>query len=157
MTHYNVGASLKKIALDIIRRLPSKDTNTSWFYFAKWAEAYSIVDQEPDTHCRSDFLIHSDQFQCNLFRELCKILGIDQTGTSPYHPSLSKSQRDWDKRVPFVMLANRSSIRESTREFPSYMMSGRELLLPVDLTFGRTQDRQIKADFIHDKTGMCMT
>lgn len=52
MTHYNVGASLKKIALDIIRRLPSKDTNTSWFYFAKWEEAYSIVDQETDTHCR---------------------------------------------------------------------------------------------------------
>lgn len=48
------------------------------------------------------------------------------------------------------MLANRSSIRESTREFPSYMMSGRELLLPVDSTFGRTQDRQIKADFIQD-------
>lgn len=60
------------------------------------------------------------------------------------------SQRDWDKRVPFVMLANRSSIRESTREFPSYMMSGRELLLTVDLTFRRTQDRQIKADFIQD-------
>lgn len=52
MTHYNVGASLKKIALDIIRRLTSKDTHTSWFYFAKWAEAYSIVDQETDTHCR---------------------------------------------------------------------------------------------------------
>lgn len=48
------------------------------------------------------------------------------------------------------MLANRSSIRESTREFPSYMVFGRELLLPVDLTFGRTQDRQIKADFIQD-------
>lgn len=48
------------------------------------------------------------------------------------------------------MLANRSSIRESRREFPSYMMSGRELLLPVDLTFGRTQDRQIKANFIQD-------
>lgn len=63
---------------------------------------------------------------------------------------LVKYQRDWDKRVPFVMLANRSSIRESTREFPSYMVSGRELLLPVDLTFGRTQDRQIKADFIQD-------
>lgn len=43
-----------------------------------------------------------------------------------------------------------SSIRESTRESPSYMMSGRELLLPVVLTFGRTQDQQIKADFIQD-------
>lgn len=29
-------------------------------------------------------------------------------------------------------------------------MSGRELLLPVDLKFGRTQDQQIKADFIQD-------
>lgn len=54
----------------------------------------------------------------NSFRELCKILGIDQTGTSPYHQSLSKSKRDWDKKVTFVMLANRSSIRESTRESP---------------------------------------
>lgn len=48
------------------------------------------------------------------------------------------------------MLTNISSIRESTRESPSYMMSGRELLLPVVLTFGRTQDQQIKADFIQD-------
>lgn len=103
-----------------------------------------------DNHYRYILTKRGGQFQCNLFRELCKILGIDQTGTSPNHPSLSKSQRDWDKRVPFVMLANRSSIRESTREFPSYMMSGRELLLPVDSTFGRTQDRQIKADFIQN-------
>lgn len=58
--------------------------------------------------------------------------------------------RDWDKKVPFVMLANRSSFRESTRESPSFMMSGRELLLPVDLTFARTQDQQIKADFFQD-------
>lgn len=58
--------------------------------------------------------------------------------------------RDWDKKVPFVMLANRSSFRESTRESPSFMMSARELLLPVDLTFARTQDQQIKADFIQD-------
>lgn len=119
-----------------------------------------MVDQDVSTiaeflidficHYGLPLQIHSDQgrqFQSNLFRELCKILGIDQTRTPPCHPqsdglverinrtiidmlskSISKSQRDWEKKLPFVMLADRSSIQESTRESPSFMMSGRDPL-----------------------------
>ena len=60
------------------------------------------------------------------------------------------SQRDWDRKLPFVMLAYRSSIQESTRESPSFMMCGREPVLPVDLLYGRTQDLKIVSDYVQD-------
>lgn len=56
MTHYNVGASLKKTALGIIGRLSKTQQGHKYIlitvYFAKWAEAYSMVDRETDTNCR---------------------------------------------------------------------------------------------------------
>lgn len=56
MTHYNVGASLKKTALDIIGRLSKTQQGHKYIlitvYFAKWAEAYPMVDRDTDTNCR---------------------------------------------------------------------------------------------------------
>lgn len=56
MTHYNVGASLKKTALDIIGRLSKTQQGHKniliTVYFAKWTEAYSMVNQETHTNCR---------------------------------------------------------------------------------------------------------
>lgn len=66
--------------------------------------------------------------------------------------SIIKSQRDLDKKnLPFEMLAYRSSIHESTRETPSFMMSGREPLLPVDLIYGRILDHKIMYDYVPDR------
>lgn len=64
--------------------------------------------------------------------------------------SISKSQRDWDKKLPFVLLTYRSSIQESTRATPSFMMSGREPLLPVDLIYVGIQDHKIVSDYVQD-------
>lgn len=104
MPQYNVGAPLERIALDIMGPLlktqkAHKHILVITDYFTKLAEAYPRVDQEASTI--ADFLIdfichfglplqiHSDQgrqFQTNLFREMCKILGIVRTRTFPYHP-----------------------------------------------------------------------
>ena len=46
-------------------------------------------------------------------------------------------QRDWDKHLPLLMLAYRSSVQESTGYSPSLMMLGREVQLPIDLLYGR--------------------
>lgn len=188
MPQYNVGAPpLERIALDIMGPLPKTQKGHKYIlvitdYFTKLAEAYTRVDQEARTiadflidficHYGLQLQIHSDQgrqFQTNLFREMCKILGIDRTRTFPYHPqsdglvkrinrtiidmlskSISKSQIDWDKKLPFVMLAYRSSIQESTRESPSFMMSGREPILPVDLVYGRIQDQKRVSDYVQN-------
>jgi hypothetical protein len=187
MAQCNVGAPLERMALDIMGPLPQTDKGHKYIlvitdYFTKWAEAYPMKDQEASTV--ADFLVdfichyglplqlHSDQgrqFQSNLFRELCTILGIDQTRTSPYHPqsdgfverinktiidmlskTISKSQRDWDKKLPLVMLAYRSLIQESTRESPCLTMSGREPLLPVDLLYGKSQDHKVVSEYVQD-------
>lgn len=101
--------------------------------------------------------IHSDQgrqFESQLFKEMCNLLGIDKTRTTAFYPAsdglvervqrtiedmLSKyiksSQRDWDEILPFVLMAYRSSKQEATKKTPNLMFLGREIDLPVDLLY----------------------
>ena len=46
---------------------------------------------------------------------------------------VSTNQRDWDKYLPLLLLAYRSSVHESTKQTPYMMFFGRHALLPVDL------------------------
>ena len=69
-------------------------------YFTKWIDAIPIrnkkaitVAQKLINHVVSIFgvpmQIHSDQgqtFESDVFKEMCKILGIDKTRTTPYRP-----------------------------------------------------------------------
>ena len=82
-------------------------------------------------------VIHSDQgrdFESNLFAEVCRLLDIEKTRTCPYRPQsdgmierfnrtvaqmlatfVQGKKRSWDEHLPFVMLAYRSTIHESTQ------------------------------------------
>ena len=71
-------------------------------YFTKWVEVYAIPNQEVTTvakelvHnfcCRygAPMEIHTDQgrnFKSGVFKELCRLLGIRKTRTTPLHPQL---------------------------------------------------------------------
>ncbi|MES9881596.1 MAG: reverse transcriptase domain-containing protein [Sedimenticola sp.] len=108
--------------------------------------------------------VHTDQgrqFEAAVFQQVCKYLDIDKTRTTPYHPQsngmverfnrtlramltkhVSSDQRDWDVKLPLVMLAYRSSDHESTGMSPALMMFGREVALPVDIVFGATPETE---------------
>ena len=44
---------------------------------------------------------------------------------------------DWHLHLPFVLMAYRSSLQESTGCSPNYLMFGREINGPIDLMLGR--------------------
>ena len=107
-------------------------------------------------------ILHSDQgrnFESAVMKEMCELLGIKKTRTTPYHPQsdgmierfnrtleaqLSKfvdyNQRDWETHIPLLLMADRSAVHESTRCTPAKMTFGRDLRLPVDLVYGRPEE-----------------
>ena len=125
---------------------------------SRWAIARKLVDEFVSRFGAPETL-HTDQgrnFESNLFNELCRLLGIVKTRTSAYHPEgdgmierfnrtvvsmlsnyVSDNQRDWDRHLPQVMMAYRSSKYESTKYPPFFMMFGRDVKLPIDVMCGR--------------------
>ena len=69
-------------------------------YFIRWTEAYPIPNQEATTitsKLTDEFFfcfsppeqLHSDQgrnFESAVIAEVCKLLGVAKTRTTPYHP-----------------------------------------------------------------------
>ena len=104
-------------------------------------------------------MIHSDQgsnFESKVFREMCNLLQIHKTHTTPLHPQsdgmvergnctilsiissfVSEHQKDWDEHLPILMMAYRSSVHTATGVTPCKLMFGREINLPVDLAIGK--------------------
>jgi hypothetical protein len=156
-------------------------------YFTKWIDAIPIrnkkaitVAQKLINHVVSIFgvpmQIHSDQgqtFESDVFQEMCKILGIDKTRTTPYRPQsdgmieranrtienmlsafVSKNQKDWDDLLPLLMLAYRSAAHESTGISPCEMVFGRSIILPIDLILGRVspeiQEFKSKSEYAYN-------
>ena len=44
----------------------------------------------------------------------------------------AQHQFDWDEHIPYVLMAYRSSVHESTQETPNLLCFGREVSLPLD-------------------------
>ena len=69
-------------------------------YFSKWVEAYALPNQEATIVAKvlvKEFvawigvplMLHSDQeknFEIVVFSEMCRLLGITKTRTTPLHP-----------------------------------------------------------------------
>jgi transposase InsO family protein len=92
-------------------------------------------------------------FLSDLLHEVYALLGIKKINTSAYHPqtdglverfnrtltdmlakTVDQSGRDWDKRIPYVLYAYRTSLQKSTRESPFYLLYGRDARLPTEAT-----------------------
>lgn len=161
----------ERVALDILGPLPETPDRNKYIlvigdYFSKWTEAFPLPNQEAQTVakvleeqwvCRlgAPRTIHTDQgrnFESNLFKEVCQMLNIHKTRTSPYHPQsdgmverfnrtllsmlslfVEENQANWDALLPYVMLAYRSSVHSSTGFTPYKVVFGQEIVLPVDV------------------------
>ena len=91
--------------MDIVGPLPRTANGCEYVlvicdYFTKWVECYALPDHQAQTVADavvSNFVsrfgvssvIHLDQgreFESRLFEEVCQLLGIEKTRTTPYHP-----------------------------------------------------------------------
>ena len=135
-------------------------------YFSKWMEAIPTPDATAQTiasvlieHFFTRFglprHIHTDQgtpFESELFSELCMLLGIRKTRTTPWSPqsngmierlnrtietllrqTVEEDQSNWDKQLPIACMAYRSSSHSSTGYPPNMLMLGREIAMPSEL------------------------
>ena len=174
------GEPGRRIAMDILGPLPTSDRGNKYVlvvadYFTKWTEAFPMKNQEASTVATIfveewvsrygvPAVLHSDQgrnFESSLFRQVCELLGIQKTRTSPLHPQsdgmverfnrtllnavakmVDANQRDWDEQLPLVMMAYRSSRHDSTKFSPNYLQFGREVRLPADIVVPPPPGRQ---------------
>ena len=100
--------------------------------------------------------LHTDQgtqFQSRVMKEICKILGIHKTRTTPFHLMseglverfnrtlesmlslyVKTNQRDWDKFVSLITMAYRSTPQEST-QVPSRVNTSKPKHVDAKLTY----------------------
>ena len=168
------GYPMQVVAVDIMGPLPESEAGNSYVlvagdYFTKWAEVYAIPNQEATTiaqkltdemFCRFSppEQLHSDQgrqFESHVIHEICKLLNIKKTRTTPYHPQcdgqverfnrtlldmLATTTRehafDWENQIRKVCMAYNTSVHSSTGFTPFFLMFGRQAKLPIDLMYG---------------------
>jgi len=168
------GSPLEKCHFDILGPLPQTSLGNKYILvivdqFTKWIEAAPLPDQTAETVARAtvDFLISrmgcpleifTDQgtnFTSQVFSQLCSVLEIAKTRTTPYHPSANgqvermntiilqmircttnNDQTSWDTQLQMLMSAIRSSVNRSTGFTPNFMMLGRETMHPLGLMLG---------------------
>ena len=102
--------------------------------------------------------LHSDQgrnFESKVLKELCKVVGIKKTRTTPYHPmgngsaerfnktlikmlsTLENDQKaDWKSHVAPLVQAYNATKSEATGYAPHYLMFGWNPRLPIDCFLG---------------------
>ena len=167
------GYPMERIAVDILGELPITDRDNKYVlvvsdYFTKWTESFPMKNMEAATVAKimveevfTRFgipdQIHSDQgrqFESRLFSEMCQLLEIDKTRTTPYHPKsdgmverfnktlcsmlrayIDDNHSNWDLLLPYIMMAYRAADHESTGLSPNMLMFGRNTKTPLDVIY----------------------
>ena len=169
-----VRNKLDRIALDILGELPETENGNKNIlvisdYYTKWTHAVAIPDQTALTvadKLMTEFIaifgvpiqIHTDQgrnFESHLFKQVCEILKINKTRTTPFHAQsdgqverwnrtiqqmlkafVNENRDDWDDLLPYLCMAYRATTHESTGCSPNLMMFGHEINMPLDIIVG---------------------
>ena len=138
-------------------------------HFTKYAQAIPTKSQTASTTARVLFehfivhygipeRLHSDQgrnFESKVIKELCKLMKISKSRTTPYHPMGNglcerfnrtlmnmlgtlpeDKKKDWKKFIPPLVYAYNSTCHDSSGFSPYFLLFGREPRLPIDAHFG---------------------
>ena len=178
MTHgsMQVGSILDRFSTDLLGPLPETPRRNRFIltvtdHFSHWVEIIPIPDQSAETTARvilneviarfgCPLSIHSDQgsnYESKIFAELCEMLEIRKTRTSPRNPKcngqterfnktltrmirayLTDCQTDWDLNLGCLAAAYRATPNDTTKLTPNLIMLGREVRLPAEIVFGST-------------------
>lgn len=153
---------MQLVDTDIVRPFPESSLGNYYIqvaadYFAHWVEAYPIPCQEASVVARklvdemfccfsSPELLLSDQgrqFVNQLLTEVCKLLGIQKSRTTLYHPqcdglverwnrtllqslaiSVADHPENWDEFVKKICMAYNTSLHTTPGFTPFYLMFG---------------------------------
>lgn len=157
----------EKIFMDIVGSLPRTNGNNSFIItlqddLTKFSWAIPAENYESNTvayHFVTQFIcLHGipnsvvtdcgTEFLSKVFTEVCRLLKIKKSSTSPYHPQsngslershrtlgeylrnvVSKDQLNWDTYIPFAMFAYNSSVHSATGYQPYELVYGRKVEL----------------------------
>ena len=171
------GYPMQIVSVDLMGPLPETEDGCKYVMvavdcFTRWVKVYAIRNQEATTvakklvdemFCRFSppEQLHSDQgrqFESDLVKEICELLQIRKTRTTPYHPqcngmverfnrtlldmlstAVDNHQADWQQHIRKLCLAYNSSVHSSTGFTPFFLMFGRQAKLPIDLMYGTNQ------------------
>ena len=178
-----IGYPMQMVSTDILGPFPVSDNGNSYIlvatdYFTRWAEAYPIPDQEAATVARKltdeMFLrfsppeqLHCDQgrqFESRLLAEVCKLLHIQKSRTTAYHPQsdglaerwnrtllgilatgVENRPEDWEDYVRKACMAYNTSVHATTGFTPFFLMFGRQARIPVDLMYGTAEPESVNS------------
>ena len=178
---------MERIATDVPGPLPESENGNRYIlvindYFTKWVESFPIPDQRAETVAKClvnevvsrygvPIYIHSDQsrqFESELYQEVCFLLDIKKTRTTPYQPQsngmgerfnktleglsqafVNDEHSELDERLPYVMMRYRSSVNETTGYTPNMMMLGRGMTVPLVIQFANSlENKQFQTEFV---------
>ena len=114
-------------------------------------------------------------FLSNLIQEVCEILKIRKVNTSGYHPQtdglvekfnstlinmLSKcaeKHSNWDTHLPFLLFAYRSTVQDSVRESPFYLLYGRDPRIPAEKSLQGISKYPVDIDDYKSPLATCLS
>ena len=170
--------------MDILGSLPVTRQKNKYIFkvidqFTKWLECYPIPNQAEETVATvliDGFIarlgcpleLHTDQgrnMDGHLVRQICRILQIKKTRTTPYHSAsndqveiynslilqtircfIKRQHNRWYEHVQLLAAAICATPNRQTGFSASFLIFGREVTQPIDLTFGlltiNTQEKE---------------
>ncbi|XP_048242778.1 uncharacterized protein LOC125375886 [Haliotis rufescens] len=178
MINFHAGAPMERVHLDFIGPLPKSKLGNQYILmmvdqFTKWVECIALPTQTAEVTAKAavdvffsrfgcPFKVFTDQgrnFESKLFTELCTLLQIHKTRTTPYRPSangqverfnrtllqairchIDANQSRWDEFLPQLAGALRSAVNRQTGYTANMLMLGREINQPAELVFSATQE-----------------